>query len=138
MVWTEAFTVSVDATQLLFKANNPIVWTARSLNSSKEEKLVRKNNQRETISEVLNMSPTSHGQEAEIQSYSDHNWKTETYWFCSGCSFGASHIQLWASAFRSLHMINQIQLFLLQMYRWKWCLSFKNWEHYSWSRSRNS
>lgn len=44
-----------------------------SLHSSRKEKLVSKKNHKETISDVINVSPTSQNQKNEIPTYSAHN-----------------------------------------------------------------
>lgn len=51
------------------------------LRSSRKEKSVWKNNHKETISDVINVSPTGQDQKHEISIYSAHNWKVKSISF---------------------------------------------------------
>lgn len=126
---------------LYSKLTISFVCRGRSLNSSREEKLVWKNNNKETISELLNVSPTSHGQKTEKPTYSAHNCEKPKYiGFALDVLLKPSML---SSGFLPVGMNNLLTLnkrlfFLFQMQRWDLCLSLKKTKRHNYNSPRTS
>lgn len=77
---------------LALKLAISFVGRSRPLNSAREEKLVRKSNHKEAVSEVLGLTPTSHGPKPEMPTYSACSCENNTPMHIA---FEASHAEFW-------------------------------------------